>query len=304
MIAADAARLCFGLSLMLVVACGSESESAPDLPRPLVCSSGAGDTTLACNGDASLCDRRYDEVSFASTHNSMSNADDHWAAPNQEHGIERQLADGVRGLMLDLHPYDGEAYLCHGVCGLGKRRLADALVALRAFLGCHPREVVTLIFESYVSADAVLKAFQEADLDRFARVQPLGAPWPTLAELTGAGTPLVVFTDAPEMTGPSWYLDQFAYGWQNPYAAKTQAELSCAVDRGSKDHPVFILNHFLTSPVATPDLAEMVNHDPFFLERVKSCQAETGRLPNFITVDFYGIGDLFSVTRAMNGLVQ
>src|SRR5687768_7981316 len=31
---------------------------------------------LRCNGHAALCDRRFDEVVFPATHNSMSNADD------------------------------------------------------------------------------------------------------------------------------------------------------------------------------------------------------------------------------------
>lgn len=295
-------RRCVALFVVALLGCGSEGPSLETGPKGLTCDAGTVDETAACHGDAALCDRRYDAVSYPTTHNAMSNADDLWVAPNQEHGIGRQLADGIRGLMLDLHEFDGEAYLCHGACGLGKRRLVDALLELRGFLGCHPREVVTLILESYVPAAAVERAFEEADLARFARVQDEGAPWPTLRELTDAGTPLVVLTDRPEASGPPWVLDQFAHAWQNPYAATTPAELSCAVDRGSKDNALFVMNHFLTKPVAMPELAEQVNHDPFFLERAKACQAESGRLPNFPTVDFYATGDLFAVTRALNGL--
>jgi len=47
----------------------------------------------------------------------------------------------------------------------------------------------------------------------------------------------------------------------------------------------------------------MVNHNPLFIDRALQCQAESGRLPNFVTVDYYDIGDVFSVVDKLNGLV-
>jgi len=58
----------------------------------------------ACNGHAELCDRRLNEVVFATSHNSMAAADiPGWMFPNHEYGIPRQLADGVRGFLIDIH---------------------------------------------------------------------------------------------------------------------------------------------------------------------------------------------------------
>jgi hypothetical protein len=58
----------------------------------------------ACNGRADLCDRTLDEVTFASTHNSMSAATEPgWLFANQNDGIPAQLAAGVRGLLIDTH---------------------------------------------------------------------------------------------------------------------------------------------------------------------------------------------------------
>lgn len=45
----------------------------------------------------------------------------------------------------------------------------------------------------------------------------------------------------------------------------------------------------------------MVNHNPFLLDRVEQCQDESGDFANFITVDFYEIGDVLSVTDTLNG---
>ena len=58
----------------------------------------------SCNGDPRLCDRRFDQVTFPTSHNSMSGADiAEWMFPNQEKGIRTQLEDGIRGFLIDAH---------------------------------------------------------------------------------------------------------------------------------------------------------------------------------------------------------
>lgn len=285
---------------VLLMGCGDGPRAAADA-APLVCPDDGGRTTDACNGSPALCDRPFDQVSFATTHNGMSNRDEGWVVPNQEHGIRQQLADGIRGLMLDTHDVDGVAHLCHGVCELGKLPLVEGLARIREFLACHPREIVTIIFESYITPEATAKAFEDAGLLPYLHTQPVGAPWPTLAELTASGAQLVVFTDQGA-GAPAWYMDQWAHAFQNPYHAESKEELSCDVDRGSGDSPLFVMNHFLTKPVATPELAALVNEDPFFRGQAEKCRTERGKLPTFVTVDFYSLGDLFPVVRALNGL--
>jgi hypothetical protein len=59
---------------------------------------------VACNGSADLCDRRLDEVVFPATHNSYAAADEPgWFFANQRFGIERQLEDGIRAFLIDVH---------------------------------------------------------------------------------------------------------------------------------------------------------------------------------------------------------
>lgn len=58
----------------------------------------------ACNGHPELCDRRFDQVALAATHNSMSGGDiADWMFPNQQKGIRAQLDDGIRGFLVDVH---------------------------------------------------------------------------------------------------------------------------------------------------------------------------------------------------------
>jgi hypothetical protein len=61
-------------------------------------------TASSCEGAAALCDRRLDEVFFPGTHNSFAASDEPgWHFANQTYGIARQLDDGIRALLLDVH---------------------------------------------------------------------------------------------------------------------------------------------------------------------------------------------------------
>ncbi len=295
------------LLVLCAVACGSDAspadaghDAAPDagprcepatsLPSPLV-----------CNGHAELCDRAYDAVAYPTTHNAMSNEEERWVAPNQTHPLWRQLEDGVRGFMLDVYDDGGVTMLCHGFCSLGRKPLANALSELREFMDCHPAEVITIIFEPHVDEAPIAAAFEEAGLLDQLHAQPLGAPWPTLRAMIESGRRLVIFTESSDVTLP-WHHYAYAYAWDNPYHAESPSELSCELGRGSRSNSIFVLNHFLTAPVAMRSLAEMINHDPFFIDQARRCQTETGQLPNFVTVDFYDVGDLFAVVDVLNGL--
>jgi hypothetical protein len=252
-----------------------------------------------CNGAVELCARAFDRVAFATAHNAMSNRDDGWIAPNQEHPIARQLGDGVRALMLDIHYHSNAVALCHEYCILGSLPLVDALRVIRKFLDSNRGEIITIIFESYVAAADAAAAFAASGLLRYAWAQPPGAPWPTLGELIAVDKRLVVLSDREGGALP-WYLDLWRHAWETPYAFSTPDEFTCARYRGAPDGALFILNHFLTAPLAGRDLAVEANGAALLGERARRCQLESGRLPNFVAVDFYATGDLFSVVQALN----
>ncbi|HEY7043822.1 MAG TPA: hypothetical protein VH419_09160, partial [Nocardioidaceae bacterium] len=55
-----------------------------------------------CNGHVDLCVRRYDDVAYAATHNSMAAADEpNWFLAEQPTGLVGQLDDGIRVLLID-----------------------------------------------------------------------------------------------------------------------------------------------------------------------------------------------------------
>ena len=252
-------------------------------------------------------DRRYDEVAYATTHNAMSNAEEGWLLPNQRYSMSRQLADGVRALMLDVWEWEGEIILCHGCDEWygylgGHKPLVEGLTEIRNFMDENPTEIVTILFESYVSFEDVENAFMEAGLYEYTHTQQPGDPWPTLNQMIQTDQRLVVFTDRDGSLG-TWYHPVWSFAWETHWSAEYPEDLNCSPNRGSISNDLFILNHFLTRG-ATPksQLAKEVNYNPFFVERALECLDDSGKLPNFITVDFYDIGDLSYVVNALNTL--
>jgi uncharacterized membrane protein HdeD (DUF308 family) len=63
----------------------------------------AASVTGGCNGFEELCDRTLEQVVLPATHNSMSVPLPGWFSSEQETPIGTQLADGIRGLLLDTH---------------------------------------------------------------------------------------------------------------------------------------------------------------------------------------------------------
>ncbi len=261
------------------------------------------DERTRCNGFQELCHRRFDEVVFPATHNAMSSKEKGWKIPNQEFGMKRQLEDGIRAMALDTHYDNGQPYLCHGVCSLGKTPLVEGLRLIVNFLDSHPHEVFSIIFENYISNADTEKAVISSGLIDYVHTHERGTPWPTLAEMIQSQKRVVIFSEKKkEKSRPRWYHYFWSEAWDTPFAAKEPSDLKCTLGRGNKKNALFLLNHFLTNPFASPKWAKKVNFNPFFLERARRCQQKNKQLPNFVMVDFYSIGDLFDVVAKLNGL--
>lgn len=111
------------------------------------------DDADACNGHVELCDRRYDEVAYPATHNSMSAADEPgWFLAEQPTGVLGQLRDGIRVLLVDTW-YGRETDREDVVATAGRARaeavrqateaygtaIMDSALRVRAALGAVPR---------------------------------------------------------------------------------------------------------------------------------------------------------------------
>ena len=288
---------------------------------PATCVRGTKNTSkpAACNGAAELCERTFDAVVTPGTHNAMSNADEKWSPPNQNHGLVRQLADGIRGMLLDLHYFDPDAggnapdriddlttvdqtYLCHGPCALGRTRALDAFCGLTKFLDENPGEILTLILETYTKdedTDAVLRASGLAD---YAFTHQVGQPWPTLRSMIDANKRLVVFVEkgggTPAYLHPAYDGEMF----DTPYSFEKQSDFSCKLGRGRAGSPLFLVNHWLGRPFPDVAFAQEVNVAAVLGKRIDDCTKEGGKKPFLVAVDYYDVGDLFATVRKANGL--
>jgi hypothetical protein len=263
--------------------------------------SDGGPAALRCNGSAALCDRRFNEVVYPAAHNAMSNSDDGWIAADQVHGIARQLNDGIRAMLIDSYAYLGDAYLCHASCLLGSKRLADSLGEMVTFLKQNPNEVLTLIFEDYITAAETNTAFMTSGLDKLVYTHASGSQWPTLRAMIESNQRVFVGAQTASPP-PAWYHHFYDLAWDTPYAFKTLSDFSCAQNRGKTQNDLFLLNHWLENPLPSQTLSAMANTREVLLGRAMKCKQESGKLPNFVAVSHYSIGDLFDVVRTLNGL--
>lgn len=279
---------------------GEAPTSSSTGPTTGASSTGGG---LACNGHPQLCARRYDEVVFPGTHNSFSARDAGFSQLNANHRrvLATQLAEGVRVLLLDVTTDAGETVLCHGPCSLGRIPHADALADIKAFLDAEPREVLTIIYQDDISPAELAADIADAGLDPY--VYTHAGAFPTLGEMIDAGARLVVTLENGGPP-PAWAHHVWDIAWDTPYTFHSQNEFTCALGRGAKDNPLFLINHWISNQLDLPSEpdAAVVNVYDVLHARAVQCMQETGDLPNFIAVDFYEQGDLFAVVAALNGL--
>src|SRR5690349_25022533 len=85
-----------------------------------------------------------------------------------------------------------------------------------------------------------------------------------------------------------------------PFDAKKKSQLSCALNRGSADDPIFLVNNWLNNARSRVTDAQKVNAYDVLWPHVQQCEEER-QLPNYVAVDFYDQGDLFKVVDQLNG---
>ncbi|MBN4077326.1 hypothetical protein JYT19_00275 [Sulfobacillus acidophilus] len=266
----------------------------------IICLSSFEAVALKCNGLTNLCNKKYDKVYYAASHNSMSHWQGNWVPPNNLYGIITQLNDGIRALLLDTYYFKHSSYLCHGSCALGYQSLFDGLLEIKKFLDSNPREIITIVFENYIDDEDMAKAFDESGLMVYAHSQNKSDPWPILGQMIDNNKRLVVFTSKKTSNNYFWYLDENDFMWSTDWDNQKPQDFSCNAKFGSTSSSLFLLNHFLTNPFALISLAEEVNYNPFLIDRINLCKAEASQMPNFIAVDFYSIGDTISTVLNLN----
>jgi len=193
-------------------------------------------------------------------------------------------------------------YMCHGFCELGAVPFDTALAQLKSFLVENPGEVVLVIIEDYVPPADIAAAFQRQGLIEYLYTGPSRGPQPTLRELITSNQRLFVMGE--HQTGDiPWYHPAFQVLQETPYTFEKPEDFSCKPNRGDKDSPLFLINHWIeTTPAPRPSNARIVNAEAALLARAAECRKERGKVPNIIAVDFAATGDIVRAAAVLNGL--
>ncbi|MEO5899777.1 MAG: hypothetical protein ABIR68_06545 [Ilumatobacteraceae bacterium] len=288
-----------------------------------------------CNGHRELCARPYDHVVQAATHNSMSSPDVVQIWPEHDANIAAQLDAGIRTLLIDtkywtaittpsdlstveqflpadvttsLFAFLGDrlrahpgTYLCHSRCAYGAIPFESALRTVKAFLDANPDEVVTLIIQDQISTADTQTAMDDSGIANYLYDGSPTTAWPTFGELIDADHRLVVFSEASGPP-PAWYHPYLADVQDTEYHVTSAADLDCTLKRGRADAPLFLLNHWIQREA--PDRADAlaINQRAAIVDRARRCRIARGKLPNFIAVNFFSLGDVIGAVNELNGV--
>lgn len=266
--------------------------------------------------------RRYNEVTFLTSHNSYASKNYGYRYAQQNLTITEQLALGVRGLMLDTYQVKetNEVIVCHGkiFTQLIKREapmgLACCLSEIKEFLEKNPTEIITIFLENYVTKLDMLDALLVASGVSQYVLKPTdwdveeSNGWPTIDWMQKQNKRLVIFNS----NGPSDYLfDEWTQVIENQYgtlrvkaAARERRESKL---HGAKKRYLYLLNFIPSFKYDFGNSFKLINS--MFLRQLIEHTYKNGlgkdneyrnRLPNFINIDFVDQGNGLIYTNLMN----
>ncbi|WP_112466647.1 RICIN domain-containing protein [Streptomyces triticisoli] len=278
--------------------------------------------------------RTLDQITFLTAHNAYANGVDGGFAPpfvnlvpNQTRGIDRQLADGVRGFMLDIHQTRDGAILCHNSCTLVSKPVAlwVDLQRMVDFLKAHPDQFVAVFLEDYVDPGVLRGELARVNglsdvLYRPDRTGVRQNGWPRMADLIEANQRLLILTDhsrsADEAAGLT--RDSFGVMYQREWTVENHWSMGSGL--GSSDwscysrwygadlnipltrtepgfRPLFVMNHFRDTTIsgtARTDNGKLADRAERF------CGPAARKKPNFLAVDRYDLGNPADAVDSLN----
>ena len=249
-----------------------------------------------CNGSNDLCNKRYNEVAYLTTHNAFNSKQDRYLFPNQKSNISEQLNNGVRALMIDVYDDNGSTVVYHAYKFLGSQPLSVYLNDIKYFLDNNPNEILTIILETYTSSNAIENEINKVGLLKYLHTQDVNSIWPKLQTMIDSNKRLVILSDKNDANEKqSWYHYVWNFAVENKYG-----EINCEFNRGSPENSLFIFNHFITSLTGNKENANKVNSFKYLMNHITNCKDLKNKFPNFITVDFYEIGESIDVVSKLN----
>ncbi|MEU8678747.1 FG-GAP-like repeat-containing protein [Streptomyces sp. NPDC048560] len=282
-------------------------------------------TTVAPAKQAMPSDPTFDQRTFLTAHNAFYNQDDADGAaptPSQSHSIREQLANGVRGLMLDGHHRNGRVRMCHisgsmdGLCLPTGQTMSEVFTVIAEFMKApgNEREIVTVFLEDYTTYDE-LDAEVGDDLKPGGQLEglvfnPTAATipgwtsdvawdvkergWPRVSEMVAKNKRLVLFSDKSDKSNLGFVLgsDWTAENYWSMGMSIGDSDWTCSSRWDSiplaKEEPkfrrLFVMNHF--RDIANEDTSE-IDNSKLVNRAQRFCSPAARKKPNFLAVDQY-----------------
>lgn len=294
-----------------------------DVPAPDYLFSQCPSSGDCCNGLASNCDLKVNEVLYATVHN--ANHDDRTAFSNNIFPLEDAITAGYRGLMLDVckcpnEQDELEVIFCHGLCGIGTRDPVEVFTNINTFLNDNSNEMLMINFELSVGDPTPAELWatiNEVNEISSKTYDHTGGSWPTMKQMQDNNEQLILFKHGGtsclnDVSGDCVSkIEEFhAFAVETKYQFKNVAEVenennSCVENRGSGGTKEFYaINNFVENLIAAPSEAgsKTVNEKVFLTNRLAECETTTSLKANFIAVDFWHLGDVIEVVQEENKL--
>ncbi|OMJ19006.1 hypothetical protein AYI70_g4997 [Smittium culicis] len=269
-----------------------------------------------CNGYQELCDRQYDKVAYACTHNSFASNKNN-IGQNQNADIETQLNDGIRAFMLDFHSNGSKDF---GKLISGGFDVKPTISKIAGLLGNKqpqpPKPNDKRENFSKFSVEQMANKFVITGLTKYIfnpnRYTNGTEPdlinrgiWPTLNKMIEDNNRLVVLADRKTDTkSVPWILDQNAYESETSYEVPKDGKFECTFSP-SRRTPLKTLNHFVYKElnpnlgkieIPSKETAPSISSFNSIFDHAKMCSSILSANPsdkqmlNFIAVDFYDEG--------------
>ncbi|KAJ2002631.1 hypothetical protein GGI04_003261 [Coemansia thaxteri] len=236
----------------------------------------------------------------------------------QYFGIQQQLNDGIRGLHLNITQgaLATDVSLCYPDCNAyNGGTLKDTLTIVKEWLDANQRDVVTIFLESALiraNPAAVLKAFADSGADKYV-LPGKPAAWPTLQSMIGNRTTLVVFADdnalvAANTKGYFIPLPDIVLRLEGPFAYGT--EWTCG-PWARRYESILVIPHLIVQTATYNGRTYTDMPYPFNLGTTNgyqyeyhavNCRGSQSIWVNFMEVDYYSEGDVFTPTLKLNAL--
>ena len=268
-----------------------------------------------------IYDRKYDQVCWLAAHNAFASLKYRWIYNQQSITYDDMFNMGVRGFLIDVH-WNNYGSSCNGTKSrelalmhssnkflnvVAQRqgpppKFTTFLEKLKEWLYQYPNDIITVFLESYTGKDGkdeMKKLFKEYDIWDDLYIHEFGEEWPTIGDLIEDDTRLIIFTNN--------YQEPFNHKNQivaNHWDYSQYPDGNMIIGNNNSDNVIFQFNHFHPVSLDAFRSYSKFNNYENIIRRANNSMNQTGKIPNFVCLDFVHKGDGMKTVNSFNKMFE